>query len=465
MTVLKTTSKPELIRRPAAQKKIDFRAKFAIFLLYGFFFLWKAFVYPAFALTALVFFDRRVLLDPVYSALTKKGPLSMLCWALLVSTIFGVGGVIYGVAVGNEPFIALEVFAFNISPWFLLVGLHAGVQRPDVARSYIRFLAWGQAITTPIYFLVFRGAGIDMFQPGSGAVMLLGIFCFEANLARYWFPIVVSAFDTLASEIRGDWAGLLLACVVWAMAAKQMKRVLAMAGIIVILLGVGALLDVRLPGLPGRGGEISARDTLGRAISSVDPEWANEFSNNSGVYAGTVQWRKRWWQAIREQVFATPLTTVFGLGYGYPIGNLVSYIKGDVRTPHSVIYFILAYSGLVGWALFAWFQFALLRVLWKVFKETGQIFGFAALVFFLVSSSFGNFFESPQRAVPTYLLLGMCIGPLLASRDKRSTAGALPDWQRQGALTSPLQAPPPPPQPAGGWAPHLVVLDGSRFPR
>ena len=427
--VLNTLPSARLNSWSEPREKTDFQTKFALFLLYSYYVLGKPFVYISFFLTALMLFDRRVLLDRVYEALTRRGYLSGFCWVLLLFTMHGIAGMVYGVVAGHKLVTALEVLAFNFCPWFVLIGVHAGVQRPLSARGYIRFLVWIHAILSPLYYLFFRHLAIggsegEFMAPGSGAMVLIGIFCFEKNLSRYWFPILVCSFDTIASEIRADWVGLAIALVIWAIATKQISRVVYAAGIMIALLAIGFAVDFRLPGLPGRGGEISARDTIGRALSSVAPEMAREYSTNSQAYAGTVQWRENWWKAIRGIVFEKPVTAVFGLGYGYPIQELVPYLKGgEIRSPHSVLYFTLAYSGLLGVLVFACLLASLLAVLWKTFKHTGQIFGFACLSFLIVCSLFGNLFESPQRSVPAFLLLGMCIGPLFLDREEEALAG------------------------------------------
>ena len=427
--------------------KADWQTRFSLFLLYGFFLLDKLFVYVAFPLTAFTLFDRRAFLDRVYAALTRRGPICTLTWILLLSTMYGVAEVVYGLLAGHAPLTAGQILVFNISPWFLFFGIHAGARRPFAVRDYIRFGAWYHAITGPLYFLFLRHLNLgflgregEFLAPGSGALILLGLFCLETNLARYWFPILVCSFDTIASQIRADWVGLGVAVCVWAVATRRVKRVAAMAGVIGLLLLIGLLADVRIPALPGRGGEISTRDTIGRAISGIAPDLARDFSanNDAQTYTGTVQWRENWWKAIRAEVFETPATAVFGLGYGYPIKDLVPYLKGlDVRSPHSVLYFTLAYSGLLGVVLFFSFQANLLLVHWRNFRQTGQIFGFTSLIFILMDALFGNLFEAPQHAVPTYLLWGLCLGPYLLNR-----AGAEP--VRGGVdRTAPMLAPPP----------------------
>jgi O-antigen ligase len=288
-------------------------------------------------------------------------------------------------------------------------------------------LAYFHAIEGPIYYLFLRHVGFKIgstdvsFAPSTGSLALLGLVCFEDNLPRFWFPILICSFDTIAGEMRADWLGLGMAIAIWAIATGRIKRVLAMAGILTALLTIGFITDVRMPGLPGRGGEISARDTVGRALSGIDPALARELSPGSTIYAGTIAWRENWWKAIRQEVFKSPVTAIFGFGYGYPINQLVPALRNsDIRSPHSVFYFTLANSGLVGFALFVMLQLQLLRLLWKTFRQTGQIFGFLCAIFAIENSMFGNFFEAPQRAVPTYILIGMCIGPLFLVSQEQS---------------------------------------------
>lgn len=409
-------------------QRVEFQTRYAIFLLYGFFFLDKLLVYISFPFTAILLLDPRVFFDRVYSALTKPGYLGGLTWALLVSTLFGIVEVIYGLLSGYPLVSALKILVFNLCPWFLFLGIVAGMQRPWSVRNYIRFLAYFHAIEGPIYYLFLRHVGFKIgatdvsFAPSTGSLALLGLICFEDKLARFWFPILICSFDTIAAEMRADWVGLGMAIAIWAVVTGQIKRVLAMTGILLTLLTIGFIADVRMPGLPGRGGEISARDTIGRALSGIDPELAKELSPGSTIYAGTITWRQNWWKAIREDVFKSPVTTIFGFGYGYPIQQLVPTLRNvDIRSPHSVFYFTLANSGLLGFALFVLLELQLLRILWKTFRQTGQIFGFLCAIFAIENAMFGNFFEAPQRALPTYILVGMCIGPLFLVPQEQST--------------------------------------------
>ncbi len=403
-------------------QKADLATRFGQLLTYGIGFFGKYFLFVGVPLSLVAFLDRRVVLDPTFNAITRRSRLSAFSWALILSTMYGVAQAVRGVMLGYDSRTVLEILVYNFCPWFIFLGIRTGITRPAFLRQYITFLAWFGAILTPLYFIALRHVHLtigdeDLIQPGTGSLVLIGLFCFYRNLGRFWFPILVCSFQTIATQIRADWLGLALVLLVWGVATKRLRQVLSIAAVMFVLIVVGFIADVRLPGVPGRGGEISARETIGRAISGIDPELAQEYSSNSQTYAGTIQWREKWWRAIREEVSEHTSTLLLGMGYGYPISNLVPYLKGkDIRSPHSIFYFNLAYGGLLGFALFAFLQLSFLSLLWTTYRETGQIFGFLTLLYLLVGAFFGNFFEAPQSSIPMYLMLGMCVGPLLAKR-------------------------------------------------
>jgi hypothetical protein len=171
---------------------------------------------------------------------------------------------------------------------------------------------------------------------------------------------------------------------------------------------------VTRPPIPGRGGELSARGTISRIAGSVSPEMAASVGGDqahAGFYYGTVYWRKRWWANIRQEVGRSTGSTLFGLGYGYPLATLASKAveKEGTRSPHSIFYFTLAYSGLFGAAIFFWLQYSVIRVLHRSYKTTGELFGPAYYVYTLSGAFFGNFLETPA-GISFYLVLGLTIG-------------------------------------------------------
>jgi hypothetical protein len=172
--------------------------------------------------------------------------------------------------------------------------------------------------------------------------------------------------------------------------------------------------DIKLPSTAERGGAISSREIVARGVAAVRPETAADYTNNrnAAFYAGTITWRTKWWHAIWDSVHEDIPDTLFGHGYGYPLKNLVSYLKGmDIRTPHSVFYYALGYTGWVGVGLFFGFQGVLAWLLWRAYKFTRQPIGLVFWTLSVSSAFFGNFFETPSGAISFYLFVGIMIVP------------------------------------------------------
>jgi hypothetical protein len=371
-------------------------------------------------LAALAVFQPRALVNRWVAALVRTDPLSGFSWVLLLSIMYGFVEVVRGVVTGYNAVTALQNLVFNLYPCYLFLGLWAGIHKPDLLRKYIRITAWTAATYGLLYLFVLQkisltipGTDVDVLpQAGGGTFQILGILSFEKKPSRFWFPIVVCGFMLLAMQMRAEWVGAVVSTFIWGVLGKKIKQVSLVAALIVCLLGIGYVADIHLPGAASRGGEISTREIIGRGISAVDPSLAAEYSSNSRTYAGTVQWRTDWWKAIRAYVSQDAVTFLIGPGYGFPLKDLVHYTKSlDIRTPHSVFYFTLGYSGCVGVALFYALQIAILALLWRAYRVTAQPFGLAFWAAAIISGSFGNFFETPVGAIPAYLLLGLCVAP------------------------------------------------------
>jgi hypothetical protein len=181
--------------------------------------------------------------------------------------------------------------------------------------------------------------------------------------------------------------------------------------VLATILVVGLITDVRLPGVAGRGGETSAREMVGRALAGIDKETAREFSKDVDAYAGTLKWRNDWWKEIWIAVHSDRERTFLGLGYGYPLATLVTYIGQEAvatRSPHSIFYYALGYSGWIGVLLFAFLQFSIASTVWRAYRRTGSSLGLAVFVGTLVTASAGNCLETPFGAIPFYCMIGMC---------------------------------------------------------
>jgi hypothetical protein len=401
--------------------------KLVVLFLWSSVLLGKTSAYVGLAFGGLLFFSTRVLWDRWYVALTRRSdPLSGVAWALLVSIVYGIAETIYGVLQGYPLFTALQILVFNICPVYLFLGIWVGFRHPGTVQIYNRYTAWFMVFYTPIFFIFLSHLNISLVPgsdvgilggPSSGSVTLLGLLAFEPNLAQFWLPIMVLSCLTIALQERADWVGLGLCLLVWGTITNRIRRVLAIAGSICGVLLIAGLIDLKLPPLPGRGGELSARGTIARLAGSISPGMASAFGADSATahFAyGTVYWRTRWWGAIRNEVSKDYKTMIFGLGYGYPLAHLAGRDteKQGTRSPHSIFYFTLGYSGLVGIAIFFWLEICVVKLLWRVYKTTGQTFGLIYFIYGISGSFFGNFIETPQGGIAFYLLLGLLVGPM-----------------------------------------------------
>jgi hypothetical protein len=256
-------------------------------------------------------------------------------------------------------------------------------------------------------------------QAGGGGLIILAFLALERKPLRYWLPMVIGAFMTLAIQEREEWISTAVAFSVWGLLERKKTKVLSVGVLVLVLLLVGLIADVDLPGPVERGGRISSSEIVARGLSAISPDLAREYtdSKNVGMYAGTISWRTQWWSAIWSSVHESFPKALIGNGYGFSLKDLVPYLKGmDIRTPHSIFFFALGYSGWIGVLLFVSLQASILGLLWRVYRLTGQSYGLAIWISTLTASLFGNSFESPMGSIPNYMAIGLIIGSVLCGK-------------------------------------------------
>jgi hypothetical protein len=151
-------------------------------------------------------------------------------------------------------------------------------------------------------------------------------------------------------------------------------------------------------------------------IAPINLELAKELSPQAKYHADTAEWRELWWGEIWRSVHSNPTLEAFGYGYGFPLVSLAP-VGGEhgygeaIRTPHSVFYYVLGYTGWVGVVVFSVLQFAIVRLLWRSYRLTGQAAGLVFWVLGMVRFFFEEGLETPMKAIPFYLLLGMTMAP------------------------------------------------------
>jgi O-Antigen ligase len=425
---------------PQAEKirNWDAWSKWVLFLLLGYSLTGRSFAYlgipPAklfigdLTLAAFIFLRPRRLFDPWIKALTRTSPLSPFAWFLLASISYGIFEVIRGILAGFSPVIALENLVFNIYPIFMFLGIWVGARRPELLLKYIQIYAVLFCIYAPAYLLFLNkivltmpgSDGVTVFgQAGGGGFIILALLCLDPKPSRFWLPMTVGAIQFLAGQVRAEWVGMGMALLIWGVLSKKMSKVAAFGAAIVLLLAVGFLLDVNIPSPQERGGNISSQEIVARGLAAVSPALAQDVtgSANVGFYNGTITWRETWWRAIWANSQENYTNLLIGPGYGFLLKNLVNYLKtfGDIRTPHNIFYYALGYSGWIGVIIFFSLQGACGVLVWRAYKLTGQSFGVAIWASSLFTAFFGNAFETPSGAIPSYLTLGLIIGPTLAA--------------------------------------------------
>jgi hypothetical protein len=256
----------------------------------------------------------------------------------------------------------------------------------------------------------------------------------ERDLRSVWFVLMLNIVITLVWQVRAEWLGLAAGILVWGLLTGRLSRVfsIGMAGIAV--LGLIELADIDLPGRTGD--RVSLSENLARVVAPINLDLAKQLSPNAKYHAGTAEWRELWWEQIWISVHSTPTLEAFGHGYGFDLFGLApaevraGQEEWEVRTPHSVFYYALGYTGWVGVAIFAALQFATVRLLWRSYRLTGEATGLVLWVMAMARFSFEEGFETPFKAIPVYLLWGMAMVPaLVAFRPAARHPARLPTLQ------------------------------------
>jgi hypothetical protein len=152
-------------------------------------------------------------------------------------------------------------------------------------------------------------------------------------------------------------------------------------------------------------------------VAAFSPETAAQLTDNAEGHAETASWRSDFWAGVWEEVHDSPTTAAFGLGFGFPLWTLHADDLTDspVRTPHSIFMFVLGYSGWLGVLVFAGLQFSLARLLWRVYRTTGESYGFCLWFLSMIWAMIDPLLETPFGAIPLYMFMGLSAAPLLRS--------------------------------------------------
>lgn len=355
-------------------------------------------------------------------ATARPGRWHVLVLVVLAVLLYGIAQAVRGWATGLSTLDALKNLPYNYYPLFLFAGLWLGARHTWALRATTLWLGRVNAVYGAVYVLLLSRVpltlpgqvDVPLFGNGNAAgLAIIGLLAFHRSRRETGPLIVLNGFVMLGLQQRSEWLGFAAALLVWCLLTRHVKAFLQASGGVLGLLTVVSVLGITIPGAGGRGGEISLGGVFGRTVAAVDPSLAARFVPDSEIYASTASWRTTWWSAIWEQTYSSPVVTILGNGYGYELRQLAGYVPEGTRTPHNVFFYALGYTGWLGVLLTVVLWVVLGRMLWQVYRRTGQPFGIAVAVYAFGLGMFGNWFETPFGALPTYLLLGLCLSPLL----------------------------------------------------
>jgi hypothetical protein len=401
------------------------------FLLLGYLSMTRTFAYlgiPPFfigeiVLAAFVLLKPRVALGTWVDSLLRASPLHGLSLAFLIFFLYGFWQLERGVLGGAPVLYTLKFFIFNYYVLYLLLGMWVGIQAPDFLPKLIRILAWFHGVYGLVWLVALRemavfipGSDVPLFGfPAGGAVAILGLLCFERYLRAVWPILVLNIMIVLAMQARAMWLGLAAGILTWGLVTGRLSRVVAVGVGGLVVLGMVEISGFQVGSGSSRSATIS-RDVVGIVIAPINIELAKQLSPRAVMKMTTGDWRKRWWDQIWHSVHSTPMREAFGHGYGFDLFGLApddvrAGQAEEIRTPHSVFYYALGHTGWAGVILFGALQLSILKLLWRSYRLTGQPAGVVFWVMGMSMALFEESFDSPYKAIPFYLLLGLSIAP------------------------------------------------------
>jgi hypothetical protein len=361
---------------------------------------------------------------------------------------YGAFQIVHGIYAGYSPLTAIRDFAFDYYPLYFFLGLWVGLHQPQGLPRFFRIFAWANGIYGTAYVLFLNRLSwtipgvsqqvtpVPVFGlPEYSCIALLGVLAFEKSLRRAWPLLVLNGFVMLGMQVRSEWLAFAVALAIWAWRTGNFKRA-AWGGVVVLLmLALMAVSNLRLPGIEARGGggSISAGGLVGRALAPVSSDVAANYTANYQTDVDTTLFRTLWWAAIWQAVHQNAARALLGFGYGYYLGDLVPYLKGEfIQTPHNAFFYALGYTGWLGVVIFFWFLAEILRLFLAIPNLQVRNFVIAAFAASLIISMFTALFEAPYGAIPFYLIAGFAVAPSFSRPPAESHQGMAVNRGRKG---------------------------------
>jgi len=368
----------------------------------------------------------------LFKAYLKSSRFFFLRRSFALFMVYGVFQLIVSMAMNHPVFDILRDSAFFYYGLYFLVGVLVASRVVDHMTTIRKVAAFLAAINGlyGIAYIFFLGRLSDVTIPGTPEVavfaqpsgspfaLLLLLSLFERNVKTITL-IALNLVVLLGIQVRAEWLGFLVGLMTLAVLRGNLLIVLRPVGLLLAILLFALLFDVSLPAPLSRGGEISVRGVVSRALAPIDAEAAGEYSEYAAQHEGTFLWRVVWWGAILEQSSQSLGQFLIGNGLGYDLAGLVGYGEasglGGLRTPHSVIAYCIGYLGIIGLVVFLNLQFSFVSCFRSYLRSTNvtcQTIGRLGIILIATWFSIGCFtsvFEAPYGAIPYYLTMGFLL--------------------------------------------------------
>lgn len=377
------------------------------------------------------------------SVLRSKPSLAI---AALLFLLWGCAEGVRGYVAGYPLIDIVEGLPAHYYPLLLFAGI--AVWRLLSVAKLKRYYMWLTFLTglSGIAFTVTSNQGIVPTLPwGSGVALLSGAalppFCLLAYIALSRQPSLAFflACTPAAAAIliggRGSILGAL--CGLLTLLPRRRKLIVSIAVPGLAVLAVISVFSELLPDLGGRTGRATPAWVAARVISVFDANSAAQIAQGSDedegaleLDAGTADWRRHLW-ADSIASLATTSDWLIGHGYGPVLGDLLPGETGsgythDLRTPHNFGIYLLAYTGLIGAALYLALLVAIAFELSRCPASHAKDAAIACGVCTIAMAVSGNLLETPFGAVPAYCAVGTFLAAAWAPQAARAAVRSRP---------------------------------------
>lgn len=360
-----------------------------------------------------------------------------LALTVLLFLLWGCVEALRGYVSGYPILDIIEGLPAHYYPLLLFAGMSVGnLLQQGALKRYYSWLTVASGLSA-IAFTLSSNQGIVPTLPWgpdvailSGAAIppfcLLVYIALSKRISPSFFIVCAPAAVAILIGGRGSMLGLV--CGILTLLPRRRKFIGSIALPAIAALVTLSLFSQILPDLGGRTGRVTPTSVFARMIAAFNEDSAvgfdqgNEENESTLEFdAGTAEWRRHLW-ADSIASLTSNSDWAFGHGYGPVLGDILPGEVGsgythDLRTPHNFAIYLLAYTGLVGAALYLALLIAIAFELYRCPPSFAKDATIAVGVAVIAIALSGNLLETPFGAVPVYALIGM-----LLTESQRATA-------------------------------------------